>query len=97
MTESDLIVEASHAYHEANAYADKLAKFGHSIQLGTMVFDRLTPFISLEFFVDSSGTCRPWIYSLVLILFWVSAPLLIKKKEKRIISLHKRVTTYIRM
>ena len=44
----------SHAFHEGNYCADKLANFGHSV-LGTVWLDSLPPVFVLDFFRDCVG------------------------------------------
>lgn len=64
ITKGDWNVEVSPLYREANVCADKLAKYGYTLHLGVVVFDRLPPFLSQEFLSNSSRTCRPRIVHL---------------------------------
>ena len=64
MFEGNWNIEISHVYREANTCANKLAKHGHTLQLGTVVFNNVSAFISLGFFADSLGSCKCWIVNL---------------------------------
>ena len=51
-------VKVSLVFREANVCADKLAKHGHDLHMGT-VYDSLPPFVSQEAHADSLGRRRP--------------------------------------
>ena len=59
ISEDDWSVEISHVYYEVNTFVDKLAKHGHSLPISVVIFDRVPFFISLDYFADSFGYCRP--------------------------------------
>ena len=59
ISDEDWCVEVSLVYREANVCADRLAKHGHSLELGVSIFDKIPSFICQEVFVGSSVVVRP--------------------------------------
>ena len=57
------VMEVRHAFCEANACADGLAKHSHYSVAGLYVFRSMLPYIFSVFLADSMGHCSPRIIS----------------------------------
>ena len=59
ITVGDWNIEVNLVHRKANVYANILAKHGHNLQIGVVVYDRLPPFSSQGVNGDSYGTYKP--------------------------------------